>query len=102
MIARTLGAAALILLAPTAMACGGIQGTHECGAAPAASAGCQHVIVTAAMRVHISRADASPPGPSAHLALPPGTVVVVCPAPPTLSKTESEIVQFLKETPREN
>lgn len=96
MIARTLGAAALILLAPTAMACAGIP--DECGGDLEAPAGCKYVVSPGA-RVYFSPAAAAAAEFAPHLYLPPGAAVIVC---PHLSPTEIEIENRLKEITHEH
>jgi hypothetical protein len=90
-IARTLGAAALILLAPAAMACAGIQGTHECGGDLEVPTGCRYVVSPGA-RVYFVPAAAAAAEFSPQLYLPPGAAVVVCP-----THTETEIENRLEQ-----
>lgn len=92
MIARTLGAAALVLLAPAAMACAGIPGTHECGGGLEAPTGCRYVVSPGA-RVYFSPAAAASHEASPHLYLPPGAAVVVCPTP-AATEIENRLEQF--------
>lgn len=89
MIARTLGAAALILLAPAAVACAGIPGTHECGGDLEVPTGCQHIVSHGA-RVYFAPAAAASPEFSPHLYLPPGAAVVVCPTPAEIENRRLE------------
>lgn len=90
MIARTLGAAALILLAPAAMAC-----AHECGGDLEVPTGCQHVVSPGA-RVYFVPAAAASPESFPHLYLPPGAAVVVCPTPAE-TEIENRLEQFNHE-----
>lgn len=95
MIARALGAAALILVAPAAMACAGVPDTPECGGHLEVPTGCKYFVSPGA-RVYFAPAAAAAAEFSPHLYLPPGAAVVICPTP-AATEIENRLEQFNHE-----